>query len=347
MIGDGKKAVCPEEHSENASRRVCDKKFWTEKIKIGNQEYPRFMSAPLDGITDSPMRQLIREYSKDVLLFTEMRHVACVANEKTEKSVKYNSIEQPLCFQVSANSTQFLEKAVAKIVSNKFVMFNLNAGCPAKCVIKSGSGSALMANTSLLKNLLVEFKNALPQTMPLTLKIRAGFKEKNAYDVSLMAEQCGVDMIVVHPRTQPGGFSEPLDFDLVAKIKKSVSIPVVFSGNIHSFSRAEMTHEKTGVDGFMIGRALWGAPWKIREIMDKSLNKDFKISQKDILKCALRHMELNVVYYGEHGINPFKKQIPQYIKAIPNAAEIRCQLVRSQSAEEMRNQLENLIRQAG
>ena len=319
--------------------------FWSENIKIGNQEYSRFMSAPLDGITDSPMRQLIRDYSKDILLFTEMRHLSCVANEKTGRSVKYNPIEQPLCYQVSANRTRFLEEAVEKIVKNKFVMFNLNAGCPARAIVNSGTGSALMGNVPLLKELLISFKNALPQTMPLTLKIRAGFKEKNAHDVSLMAEQCGVDAIIIHPRTQPEGFSSLLDFDLVAKIKKSVSVPVVFSGNIHSFARAKMTYEKTGVDGFMIGRPLWGAPWKIREIMDASLNKDFKISQKDILKCALKHLKLNTEFYGENGVNPFKKQIPQYIKSIPNAAEIRNGLLRSQSEEEMRVQLEKLIQE--
>ena len=69
---------------------------WQNKIKIGKQEYPRFMAAPLDGITDSPFRQLIRDFSPSELLFTEMRHVALVANEKTGISLRYDPIELPL-----------------------------------------------------------------------------------------------------------------------------------------------------------------------------------------------------------------------------------------------------------
>ena len=56
--------------------------FWKETIKFKNLEVPRFMAAPLDGVTDSPMRILIREYSPDILLFTEMKHVGCIANSK-------------------------------------------------------------------------------------------------------------------------------------------------------------------------------------------------------------------------------------------------------------------------
>ena len=93
--------------------------FWSENLIIGGRTYPRFMAAPIDGITDSPMRQLIRNYSKDVLLYTEMRHISCVANERTERSLQYDPIEQPLSFQFSANSTKFLEKAVEKVISQK------------------------------------------------------------------------------------------------------------------------------------------------------------------------------------------------------------------------------------
>ena len=317
--------------------------FWIDKFSVGNKSYPRFMSAPLDGITDSSMRRLIREYSTDVLLYTEMRHVSCVANERTERSIRYEPIEQPLAFQLSGNRTLFLEKAVAKVIEAGFCEINLNAGCPAKDVVKSGSGSALMGNIPVLKELLITLRRLIPNTVPFTLKMRAGFKEKNADEVAKLAVDCGVEALIIHPRTQPGGFSSLLDFDLVANIKKSVSVPVIFSGNITSFKRAEMTYERTGVDGFMIGRALWGAPWKIREIMDASVGKTFSVTQQESIACALKHLEYNLEFYGSHGLNPFKKHVPQYIKYIPGAASIRAGLVRSQSADEMRKRLRLLL----
>ena len=77
-----------------------NKLFWQQSFAIKDQAYPRFMSAPLDGITDSPMRRLIRIFSPNELLFTEMRHVACVANERKGASLRYDPIEQPPCISV-------------------------------------------------------------------------------------------------------------------------------------------------------------------------------------------------------------------------------------------------------
>ena len=103
--------------------------FWTSKITIGRLQVPRFMAAPLDGVTDSPLRTLIREFSPQELLFTEMRHVSCVAHAKGGyKAVQYNAIESPLCFQVSANSTRDIAHAVEKIAAAGFKMLNLNVG---------------------------------------------------------------------------------------------------------------------------------------------------------------------------------------------------------------------------
>jgi tRNA-dihydrouridine synthase B len=317
--------------------------FWTEKYRIREECYPLFMAAPLDGITDSPMRRLIREYSPDVLLYTEMRHVSCVANEKTGRSLQYEPIEKPLAFQFSGNSTQFLEKAVEKVVERGFCEINFNIGCPAKAVVGSGSGSALMGNLPLLEELLRAFRQAIPKSVLFTLKMRAGFKEKNADIVAQLAVDCGVEGIIIHPRTQPGGFSSLLDYDLVKKIKDETSVPVVFSGNITNLRRAKITHEKTGVDGFMIGRPLWGAPWKIREIMDEAEGKTFLISQKEVIQCAIKHLKYNIEFYGEKGLNPFKKHVPQYIKYMQGAALIRSQLVRSQSVDEMRERLQALL----
>ncbi|MCF7799842.1 tRNA-dihydrouridine synthase [Candidatus Babeliales bacterium] len=317
------------------------KNFWLEKFKIGNLEIPRFMSAPIDGVTDSPLRQLIREFSNEELLFTEMRHVACVAHQKDEQSLHFDPIEQPLCFQISANKINFIDKAIEKILSRNIKILNLNAGCPAKNIIKSGSGSALMANLPQLK-LLIETISQSCQThspnqkIPLTLKIRAGFKEKNALEVSLLAQDLGVKAIIIHPRTQPQGFIGNLDFDLVKKLKEELKIPVIFSGNINSFERAKLTYEKTGVDGFMIGRALYGAPWKIHEIKEESQGRKFLITNKQMVEYAIKHLNLCSKFYGSHGFQSFKKQVPLYIKKIENASQIRLQLLRSQSEDEMR-----------
>ena len=297
----------------------------------------------MDGVIDSPMRQLIREFSPTELLWGEMRHVSCVANEKTDASVAHKQIEHPLAFQFSANSTAFMQSAVEKIIANKFCMINLNAGCPAKCVIKSGSGSALMADPDKLKELLIFLQKTIYGRIPLTLKIRSGFKKVNALEIAQMAQNIGVEMLIIHPRTQPGGFASPLDFDLVARIKKTLSIPVVFSGNLTNFDAVQSTYEKTGVDGFMIGRPLWGCPWKMKEIQAPIHGETFSITTKQSIEYAIKHLELNIERYGPHGINPFKKQLPHYIRGIENASTIRRDLLRILEPEIMKQELVKLM----
>ncbi len=302
------------------------------------------MTAPIDGVTDSPMRQLIREFSPDILMFTEMRHVACVANEKKEQSLRYNTIEHPLCFQISAHNSDFVALAIEKILNAKFDMINLNAGCPAKAVIKSGAGSALMAKSEMLKNILLTLKKEINGHVPLTLKMRAGFKEKNAMQVAQIAQELDLDCLIIHPRTQLGGFASPLDYKLVKKIKETVCIPVIFSGNLMNFERVKKTYELTGVDGFMIGRALYGSPWKVHEIMQHAQEKEFSVSLKTTIEYALKHLKLATEFYGEKvGFQILKQHIPQYIKYLENAGQIRKNLVISRSKEEMENKLKTIL----
>lgn len=324
------------------------KTFWTEQIKLKTTSFPRFMSAPMDGVIDSPMRQLIRKFSPDELLFGEMRHVACVAHEQGKKSVRYNPTEHPLAFQVSANSTEFIDIAVQKIVDHKFMQLNLNSGCPAKNVIKSGSGSALMADPEMLKAVMVALNKEAQGRIPFTVKIRAGFKEKNGFEMAQLAQDCGAEMLIIHPRTQPEGFSGPLDLEMTAKIKKKLTIPVVLSGEINSFADAKKAYEQTGVDGFMVGRALWGAPWKLKEISEAIAGRTFSMSLSEIIKVALEHLALNYEFYGPSGLQPFKSHLARYIKGMPHATTLRRNLLMIQGAtleegcEKMKAELENL-----
>lgn len=317
--------------------------FWTEKFTFGNREVPRIMAAPLDGVTDSPLRQLMRRYSKEELLYTEMRHIACVANSRKHDLFAFDPIEQPLAYQVSANTTRWLQEAVDAIVDHGFIQLNLNMGCPARQVVKSGSGSALMDNIPLFKEVVRAFQKALDGRIPFTIKIRAGFKEVNALEIGQIAEDMGVEGLIIHPRLQTGGFTAPLKYDVVAEMKKKLSIPIVFSGNINSFKRMKTVYDRTGVDGFMIGRALWGAPWKMHEISEHAEGREFQITVPEMIRLALAHLKLNVALYGFRGVNHFKKQLPQYIRGTDGAAQARARLLRYQTEEEMTTELEAML----
>jgi tRNA-dihydrouridine synthase B len=251
-----------------------------------------------------------------------------------------------LAFQFSANRVECIDEAVEKVIAKGFVMINLNCGCPAPVVIKSGSGSALMADKERLATLIRQFTKAIAGRVPFTIKIRAGFKERNAVEIAQLAQDLGVDGLIIHPRTQPEKFASRLDYDLTARVKAAVTMPVVFSGNINKFEQAEKVHALTGVDGFMIGRALWGAPWKMREMTDQAQGKVFAVDTMTALVYCQRHLELNLEHYGiRGGFNHFKKQLPQYIRTVARAAEWRGKLLRSSTADEMRAMLAEIVQE--
>lgn len=314
--------------------------FWQGRITIGNLSFPRFIGGPLDGITDSPFRQLVREFSKNELLYTEMRHVACVANDKGGlKSLRFEQPERPLNYQVAANYENFIAPACEKILQAGVDIVDLNIGCPARNVVSSGSGSALMADLPRLKQVLQAFRKKL--SIPFTVKIRAGFKECNALEVAKLAQDCGVDALAIHPRLQTQHFEGRPDIELAAQVKKALTIPVIYSGGVVNFKIAQMIYNQTGVDGFLIGRGIWARPWKLQEMSAHAQGKDYQVDDAMILSCALKHFDYMLAHYGPQGLYMFRKHLPFYVRGMATAGELRKSLMVSTNAQDIR---EGLIR---
>jgi tRNA-dihydrouridine synthase B len=313
--------------------------YWNEKLKIGSLVFPRFVSGPLDGVTDSPFRRLVREFSPDVLVYSEMRHVSCVANEKGgTKALAFHESERPLNFQLTANSTEKIEQACQKVLERGVDLVDLNIGCPARNVVGSGSGSAMMADLNKLGQVLRLMRANLPG-IPFTVKMRAGFKEKNAYEAAALAQDCGVDAIAIHPRSQTQKFSGDLDYELAARIKKSLSIPLLFSGGVIDFTTAEQVYERTGVDGYLIGRGLWSKPWKLAEMYEHSQGRPFTVDRAVVVACALKHLDYSLEYYGSRGLYCFRKHLPHYVTGVQGASALRTTLVTAGTVQQVRNEL--------
>jgi len=313
------------------------KDFIKTNFDFSGFRVPRLMTAPMDGITDYPMRRMIRKFSKDILLFSEMVHVATFLHGRFFRDFSVDVSENPIIFQflINENSVDFIGPAVDKILAAGVRALNLNCGCPARTVVNSGGGSFLMSDSSLFHKIFSSLLSSVDGRVPVTVKIRAGFRKKNAVEIARLAEQEGASGLIVHPRLATEQFSGPLDFSLVRKIKETVSIPVVFSGDILDREGVKKVFDKTGVDGVMIGRALWGAPWKIREILDDDYKFYDHFSKAGLIKLMIEHLKMNVEYYGAHGFQAFKKHIPRYLHSFEQASHFRELLLRTKNLEEM------------
>ncbi len=312
--------------------------FWNSKATIRHLTFDRFIGGPMDGVTDAPFRKLVREFSPEALLYTEIRHAACIVSEVGGlKVLKFAQSERPLNFQLATHDTEFLEQACEKILAVGVDCIDLNIGCPAKNVVGSGAGSALMSNLPQLKKVVQVMRKCLP--IPFTVKMRAGFKEDNALEVAQLLQDCGVDALAIHPRLQTEKFKGEPNYAIAADVKKLISIPVFISGGIDEWSIAKMVYEHTGVDGFLIGRAMIGKPWKLKELKELSQGRSFKVDHVLVSACALKHFDYIIAHYGSHGAHIFKKHLSSYLKALDIGPEERNEIMMEQSGSVIQDRL--------
>jgi nifR3 family TIM-barrel protein len=243
----------------------------TTRFSIGSVVVaPNVVLAPMSGITDSVYRSLVKEQNPGAvgLVVTELVSIEALTrqNARTHGMMRFRPLERPISIQLfGADPVRMAESArMAQDLGCDIV--DVNCGCPAPKVTKRGGGAELMRRTEVLRDILRALRGAI--AIPYTVKIRAGWDEssRNAVEVARMAEGEGVAAIAVHGRTRQQLYAGEPDWDLVARVKQAVRVPVIGSGDVTSAPQALARLTETGVDGVMIGRATLSHPWIFREI---------------------------------------------------------------------------------
>lgn len=315
--------------------------YWQEHVVIGGKSFPRFMAGPLDGVIDLPFRKMIRQFSQQELLYTEIRHVSSIPY-MIRKYRLVDQDERPINFQLSAHSVVDIERACQIVLGLGVDVIDLNVGCPAKNVVRSGAGSALMGDVKRLEEIVKVFRASVP--IPFTVKIRAGYKQCNALEVAQRLEQLGADALVVHPRLQSEGFKGTPDYQLAGAIKQLVRIPVLVSGGIVDFESARAVYDNTGVDGFLIGRALIGNPWHLKTLAAHAAGQHYFPDRPTILSCMMKHFEYSLHSADKYGWTVFKKHLAEYLKYLALERAQRSEIMRVATTDEMKKELEKVMK---
>jgi len=278
------------------------------------------------GITDLPFRTIVREFGCG-LAFTEMVSAKGLTRGmgKTCRYLDSAPADRPLGIQLFGSDPETLAEA-ARITADKGAdLIDINMGCPVKKVVKTGSGAALMREPKRVALILQAVRKATD--LPLTLKIRAGWsrREVNALAIGRIAEECGMDAVILHPRTVDQGFSGEADWGLIAALKAQSIPPVIGSGDVRCPEDAARMFRETGCDGVMVGRGVLGNPWLIRNILNHlSGENTFAPSLADRAEIIRRHLEMSVEYYGEMvGARDFRKHLLWYTKGLRGGAQFR------------------------
>ncbi len=303
----------------------------------------RAILAPLAGISDSSFRIICRELGA-AMVFTEMistdgllRH-----NSRTLEYVFFREAERPIGFQLFGSDPETFVRALAIVEPYQPDVIDLNFGCPVRKVVKRGAGAALLKDIDRLE--AIARAAVQHATRPVLAKIRKGWDEQrsNALEVAKRLEQCGIAGITVHPRTQTQGYAGRADWQVIAAIKRHVSVPIIGSGDVRSAEDAQRMIDETGCDLVMIGRASLGNPWIFQQAHHFIATGE-KLPPPDFqqrLAIIERHIGDMIALKGEKlALQEIRKHLGWYLKGFPNSAKIRNELFQLKSKTDLMSYL--------
>ncbi|MFT4260989.1 MAG: tRNA dihydrouridine synthase [Candidatus Woesearchaeota archaeon] len=313
---------------------------------------PRFDSkaffAPMAGISDPAFRLLCREQGAGMVT-TELINANFIIQKNKELKLEEKDIteilefskkETPIGIQLFGNDVEKIVEA-AKIVEPFFDVIDFNMGCPAPHITNQMAGAALLQKPEFNQQLFTKLVESVNK--PVTLKMRAGVSEKDCYlfkNIGKLAEDCGVSMLTLHPRTVKQGYSGKADWSKIKELKDSVAIPVVGNGDVTSPETAKQMFEETGCDFIMVGRAARGNPTIFKQINSYLKTGEYEFNPLDQLNFGLKYLE----YTKKYNINfaAIRSQSMQFTKGIEGGADYRLKLGQTKSLEEIKNVFEEL-----
>ena len=302
--------------------------------------------APMAGITDRPFRTLCHEMGSG-LVYSEMVSAKGIYynNENTKQLLDIGEEEMPAALQLFGSEPEIMGAMGKKIEGINSGIIDINMGCPVPKVVKNGEGSALMKTPELAGRIIKALVEM--QKKPVTIKIRKGFDDTciNAVEMAQIAEENGASAVAVHGRTREQYYSGKADWDIIKKVKKAVSIPVIGNGDIFKPQDAADMLEYTGCDAVMIARGAQGNPWIFKRTiayLENGILLDEPTPQEKV-SMALRHARMLIDYKGEFvGVRQMRAHMAWYIKGVQGASVIRDKINHCESYEEMAELLEHV-----
>lgn len=318
------------------------------KWNIGNIEIEnKVVLAPMAGISNPTFISIAEDLGVG-LAFTELISSEAIIrnNSKTLEMLKgIEKINIPVGVQIFGSNPKSMATAasiITKLYPNVFI--DINMGCPVpKIAIKSGGGSALLKNPKLIEEIVSSVVKAVG--VPVTVKIRSGWDSDhiNAVEIAKIIERSGAKAISIHARTRAQGYSGNADWQIIKKVVESVDIPVIGNGDVKSCYDALKMLDETGCTAVMIGRALMGNPWLIKECVDylndRTLPKKIDFNEKiDMMEEHLNKLIENTNEY--QAVLEIRSHLLNYLKCLPDNKDIKNLICSLKSSKEIIEALE-------
>ena len=289
--------------------------------------------AHMAGVSDPALRLQCRQMGAG-LVVTEFTNIYSIIakqkqlaeNKKTiQEFIQYSEKERPLSVQLFGSDVLALEKA-AKIVEPFFDIIDYNMGCPAPHITKQMAGGALLQEVNLTQQILRTLVNSVKK--PVTLKIRSGVTDASKFlfrEIAEIAEDEGIQMITLHPRTVSQGYSGHSDWSMIKELKEISRIPIVGNGDILTPEDAKSMLDETNCDYVMVGRGAMGNPFLFEQINDYLKNNSYETySLNDKLDSFFEYLHLTNQY--EIKFANIKSQAMRFTKGLRGGSKLRSRI---------------------
>lgn len=311
--------------------------FW-KKLKK-----PIMALAPMADVTDFAFREIIAECGKPDVIWTEFVSVDGLCSKGRERlllDLKFSQKQRPIIAQIFGSNPDNFKKVAELINQLEFDGIDINMGCPDRKVEKQKSGAALIKNPELAKEIINATKEGAGK-IPVSVKTRIGYKENELETWLPHLFETEPALITIHARTRSEMSKVPARWECISqavllrdKYFKKDGPFILGNGDCLTIEDAKEKIKKTGADGVMFGRAIFGNPWLFS-------NKK-NISEKEKIDALIHHIEL-----FENTLIPFKsfdhmkKHMKAYITGFYDSKILRIRLMESKSALEAKNILLN------
>ena len=316
---------------------------------IGNIEVknPVFL-APMAGVTDWAYRTVCAELGAGVTVTEMVSSRALVyQDQKSRKLLRKN--EGSLCgAQIFGNDPAIMAEAARLALEISGCDFiDINMGCPMPKIANSGDGCGLMRTPELAGDIVRAVTKAVE--VPVTVKCRLGWDKGsiNVLDFTKRMEDNGAALVAVHGRTRAMLYSGVADWDTITKVKDHLSIPVIANGDITGGESALKCLKRTGADGIMIGRSVFGDPWVFEEVAYALRGEEYpgRPCLADRIAVAVRQFQLSEQDHGEKiACLEARKHFAWYLKGVSHSGYYKNQITSLTTMDDIYRVAKDVVR---
>ncbi|MBQ6154952.1 tRNA-dihydrouridine synthase [bacterium] len=296
--------------------------------------------SPMDGVTDTVMRQITKKYGHPDLMTTEFVNVEGYhfAKKRLAPELQFVPSEKPLIAQIYGLTPEYFAEATKDILHLGFAGVEINFGCPAKSVVHSGAGASMIKTPELAKEIVLAVQHTVGESahhIPVSIKTRIGYEQNTAATWIPFLLALHPDRLTIHGRTLKQGYTGAADWETIGQAvhwrdQISPQTQLFGNGDINSRAQALQRIEQYQLDGVLIGRAALGNPWVFTDEQPTVATR---------CQVALEHCQLFEKTYGQREKYAFfvmRKHLAAYISHFPDAKNVRAALMQTTNSQQVK-----------